>query len=327
MMLVTGSKGFIGNRFVQMTRDLEKIISTDILPANVNDGTIYYSLDLSNSKSYGIFDRLEELETIVHCAAIKSPEECQKYPTRAFNTNIIGTLNLLELARRKDVKKFIYVSTGGIYKNSKPDDIVTEEWPIDPRGLYAVSKVAAEFTVRDFSLNYGIDAAAVRITAPYGPGMFKITSDSKIPDALNRHTLIFALKCVRQENIIMPFGGDHTINYTFVDDIVSAMQLMTKVKLGGFEAFNVTGGKNYKIADVGNVVQEICPNIKVKIGNGNLLSSKEKDPMLSRLDIIQGLFDSSKASKMLGYKPKFTLKEGMERLILDLRSQIGSPKS
>jgi nucleoside-diphosphate-sugar epimerase len=324
-MLVTGSKGFIGNRFVEMTKDSTNIVSTDMLPRNGSEKTTYLSADLSSPNTYDVFrNKIEDLDTIVHCAAIKSPEECWKDPLRAYEVNIIGTLNLLKYARRKDIKKFIYVSTGGIYKNSGPDETVTEEWPIEPKGIYAISKVAAENTVREFSINYGIDAAAIRITAPYGPGMFKITPNAKIPDALHRHTLIFALKCVRKENIIMPFGGEHTVNYTYVDDIVSVMQLASKTKLGGFEAFNATDGKNYRISEVADSVRAICPEIEVKVGNGNLLKSKEEDPMLSALGIIQGLFNISKASRLLGYSPKFTIREGMKNLISDLRGQIGS---
>lgn len=322
LIVVTGALGFIGNRVIQKVGKEEEILGIDIKRGTSSGNVNYVSVDLTNPDNFSPLYGLEKPDSIVHCAAIISPVKCQENPYLAFQTNIMGTLNTLEYARKKDVTKFVYVSTGGIYKNSDPKDIVTEDWPIDAKGIYSISKVAAESTVKDFSQNYGIDAVAIRITAPYGPGMYNLSEKAQIPDALHRHTLIFALKCIRNENIVMPFGGDHTVNYTYVDDIVQGIELSLRTKLKGFEPFNIAGGKNYKIQELGEVTEKLCPNIKVNIGGGDLISSEEKkDPMLSRLSIKQGLFDNSKAKRLLGYAPKYSLEDGMGNLIRDLKSQ------
>lgn len=325
MIVVTGALGFVGGRFIEMMRESNSIIGVDRKAGESGKNVTYISMDLTDENAFDKLDNADDIESIVHCAAIISPKKCQEDPRLAYRTNILGTLNMLEYARRKDIKKFVYISSGGVYMNSDSLNIVTEDWPIIPRGIYAISKVAAENTVKDFSKNYGIDSAAFRITAPYGPGMYNITKDTEIPDALHRHALIFALKCARNEDIIMPTGGDHTVNYTYVDDIIHGIQLALKTRIGGFEAFNLAGGKNYKISELGQAVKKICTGIRVEIGPGDLLHSKvTNDPMNSLLPIKQGLFDVSKASKLLGYKPAFSSEDGMRNLISSFREQLRS---
>lgn len=317
MLMVTGVKGFVGGRLVQVYGNKENVIGIDLHPSKASEAlSRYLAIDLSRKNAVDELNMLDQADAIVHTAAIISPLKCQTEPVAAYTTNIIGTLNMLEYARLKDVKKFVYISTGGIYKNSDSTDLVTEDWPVVPRGIYSISKVSAENTVKDFSKNYGIDAAALRITAPYGPRMYDPRIQKSIPDSLHRHTLLFALSCVRGEDIIMKAGGDHTVNYTYIDDIVNGIILALKTKIGGFEIFNLAGGKNYRIADLGEAVKRICPRIKIEIGGGDLLNAPEgNDSMNSLLPIKQGLFDVSKAERILGFKPKFGLGDGMRNLI------------
>jgi nucleoside-diphosphate-sugar epimerase len=318
MIIVTGSSGFIGDRIIKKLNKSD-VIGID-LNAPLTQSYRHIQTDISDTSSVAHLEFDSGVDAIVHCAAIISPLKCQADPHNAVKTNVLGTINMLELARRLDVSKFIYISTGGIYKNSNPTDIVNESWPIEPRGIYGISKFAAESIVRDYAFNYSIPSVALRITAPYGPGMVRLNSLDRIPDAISRHTLIFAIRCVRGSDIVMPIGGEHTVNYTYVDDIVAGVKCALDAQLSGFEAFNITGGKNYSILELGEAVKSLCPGLKVNIGRGDLTNGfNESDPMLSRLSIKQGLFDISKAREKLGYKPIFDLKSGMERLIEYLR--------
>ena len=320
MILVTGVSGFIGGRFAQLTLKDEEIIGIDLNEFYNYKGISCKSIDIRSPESIESIEKEYGITSIVHCAAIISPSRCQSEPRLAYETNIVGTLNMLDFARRRDIRKFIYISSAGIYKNSEPEDIVTEDWPVAPTDIYNISKVASESTVSYFTSTYGFDAIALRITAPYGPDMYNGYSDLVVTDSLNRHTLIFADKCSKSQDIIMPFGGDHTINYTYVDDIASAIRQAIKAKLTRFEVFNITSGKNYKISDLGKAIKEICPEIEVRIGPGNLLqSNEEREPMLTRLSIQKGVFDISKANKLIGYSPKFELLDGMKGLISDIR--------
>ncbi len=325
LIIVTGIAGFIGGRFAQLAAKEEKILGLDISDFANESGILYRKVDLRNPESIYSIASENDVTSIVHCAAMISPEKCLLEPRLAYETNIIGTLNMLDFARKRDIKKFIYISTGGVYRNSDPEDIVTEDWPVEPSDIYDISKVASENTVSYYAKDYGLDAAAIRITAPYGPGMYRPSRNAEIPDGLNRHVLIFALKCARREDIYMPYGGDHTVNYTYVDDIAHGISLAIKAKLGGFEALNLTGGKNYKISDVGKAILEVCPDLRVQIGSGDLLhSSEEADPTLKPLSIQQGRFDISKAGKLIGYVPRFSLVEGLRELVSSVRESLST---
>jgi len=230
---------------------------------------------------------------------------------------------MLELARKYDVPKFAYISSGGIYGTTSPEEIVDEERLPDPRGIYSTTKVNSELAVKEYCESYSIEGAAFRITAPYGPRMNGSRYPFQILNYLHRHALIFAIKCALSQDIIMPVGGDHTVNYTYVDDIAEGVALYLDSSVKGFEAFNIAGGKNYKISELGNAVRDLCPALKISIGPGDLIKGyDDRDPMLSRLHIRQGLFDISKAGRMLGFRPKYSLKDGMKELINYVRNQI-----
>ncbi len=230
---------------------------------------------------------------------------------------------MLELARKLDVPKFVFISSGGIYGSTEKDVVIDENRVLVPKGIYSTTKINSEYAIREYCNSYSINAVSLRITAPYGPRMNGSLYPFQIPDSLHRHTLIFAIKCAKSNDIIMPVGGDHRVNYTYIDDIAEAVKLSIDSPITGFEEFNIAGGKNYSIRELGSAVSELCPNIKVNIGSGDLTKGfDESDPALSTLHINQGIFDISKAKKLLGFGPRFSIKDGMESLIKFIKQQI-----
>src|SRR5579875_479552 len=323
MILVTGSSGFIGHAIAERLEN-QDITGIDLLHS---ESPRYREIigDITDRNFLGKLEPLSDLRAIVHTVALISSAYCQQNPYDAFRVNLTGTLNMLELARRYDVPKFVYISSGGIYGTTDPDAVIDEKRLPDPRGIYSTTKVCSELAVKEYCESYSLNAASLRITAPYSPRMNGSRYPFQIPDSLHRHTLIFAIKCALSQDIIMPVGGDHTVNYTYVGDIAEGVALSMKASFRGFEAFNIAGGKNYSISELGQAVKELCPKIKVSIGPGDLTKGyDENDPMLSKLHIRQGLFDTSKASRMLGFRPSYSLKSGMKELISYIRSQMPS---
>lgn len=320
MILVSGSNGFVGGNVVSRLARKQKVIGVDIGKQSLPENAISVKADLTNPASVDDISR-NDFDTMVHCAAIISPKQCQANPRLAYMTNLLGTLNMLEAARKKDVKRFVYISTGGIYKNSNPSDKVTEDWPIVPRGFYAITKMTAERTISEYCKDHGLNAVAFRITAPYGRGMIKPGTNIGIPDALHRHTLLFAIRALKNKDIIMPYGGDHTVNYTFIDDIVNGVECAINSNLKGFEPFNLTSGRLISIRELGEAFGKVNSRIKVDIGAGDLMGSSDfQDPLLAPLAIMQGLFDVSKAEKMIGYKPQYSLEHGAAQLVEYLKT-------
>lgn len=313
MILVTGSSGFVGSRFIDNFNNSEKFFGIDLKRSGKLAKEIV--CDITSENFLEVFPKNENIGAILHSAAVISPKQCELSPYKSMRTNLLGTLNMLELARKNDIAHFVYISSGGVYQNSNPSDDVTEEWPLNFNGIYSLSKISSENLVRYYSKEYSIDCVSLRITAPYGPGMVP-KGDIQIPDALNRHTLMFAIKCINNKDIFMPIGGDHTINYTYIDDITQGIYKSIHSKIKGYEYFNITDGTNYTVTELGEAVKLLCPQIDVKIGSGNMLNLDDlADPLNSKLKIQQGKFNISKAKKLLGYEPKFNLESGMQGLI------------
>jgi UDP-glucose 4-epimerase len=321
MILITGSSGFIGGAIAEKLQN-KGFIGLDLNPSR---SFKYQEIkaDIADRTSFEKLMPFGKIDSIVHTVSLISSAYCQSHPDEAFRVNVMGTLNLLEFARKHDISRFVYISSGGIYGTTDPDAIVDEKQPPNPKGIYSTTKVSSELAVKEYCESYSINAASLRITAPYGPRMNGSNYPFQIPDSLHRHTLIFAIKCALSQEIIMPVGGEHTINYTYMGDIANAVVLYLESSLTGFEVFNIAGGKNYKISELGEAVKEICPELKVSIGSGDLTKGyDENDPMLSKLHIKQGLFDISKAGRMLGFKPEYSLKDGIMELISYIHSQI-----
>lgn len=315
MILVTGSSGFIGSNFVKSRPEGETVIGVDMSHRYSPPNMKKVSMDLTKPGDVSFLDGYE-FDSVVHTAAIISPKKCQEEPLKAYMTNIVGTLNMLEAARKHDVSKFIYVSTGGVYRNSSSKATVGEDWEKDPSGFYSISKITSEQTVNEYARDYGISSAAIRITAPYGPGMVPPGTRLTIPDALHRHTLLFASRIIQGKDIIMPYGGDHTVNYTYVGDIVEGITRALNSTFKGFEPFNITSGKAFTIRELGEAFSALNPSVKVDIGPGTLVDSRAvDDPLLAPLRIVQGTFDISKAANMLGYSPAYSLEQGVSNLV------------
>ncbi|MEM0158980.1 MAG: NAD(P)-dependent oxidoreductase [Thermoplasmataceae archaeon] len=313
-ILVTGSSGFIGGSICRYLGPRE-IIGLDLVRGENRLHREVIS-DIASEKFIDNFKPEGSIDAVVHTVAYISSAFCQQNPLAAFRVNFGGTLNMLEIARKLDIKRFIYISSGGVYGTSGPNETITESRAPAPDGIYSTTKVSSELAIMEYCKSYSINGIALRITAPYGPGMNGSKYPFNIPDSLHRHTLLFAIRCVHSQDIDMPVGGDHTVNYTYVDDIAEAARLSLTSSVGGFEVFNIAGGKNYTIRELGEAVASLCPSISVSIGPGDLLKGLDpSDPMLSRLHIKQGLFDISKARRMLGFVPKYDLREGMKRLI------------
>ena len=113
MIVVTGALGFVGGRFIEMMRESNSIIGVDRKAGESGKNVTYISMDLTDENAFDKLDNADDIESIVHCAAIISPKKCQEDPRLAYRTNILGTLNMLEYARRRDIKKFVYISSGG----------------------------------------------------------------------------------------------------------------------------------------------------------------------------------------------------------------------
>lgn len=317
MILLVGSEGFVGHNVFQAMEDKKSVIRVDL---NDPVGSMTKGFIKTDMSAEDFPDRFPdaEIDTIINTAAMLT-RKCNESPRAAVVANVAGMVNLLELARKKDITNVVHISTFGVYKKTTQRGTYEEDSPKEPTDMYGMTKLAAEIMLRGYSEKYGINSKSLRITAPYGPGMEARYSGDKGIEGINRHPHYFAERCVNGQPIKMSFGGDHTIDYTYVKDIVQAIFKAASEDVRGFNAFNITGGRAYSIAELGEVCRMKCPGLEIQIGKGDLLESSEEDSLTRRMASIQGNINIEKAMKVLKYEPEYDLARGMSEYIDYLR--------
>lgn len=209
--------------------------------------------------------------------------------------NATGTLNLLEAALDSDIKKIINASSSSVYGTVRylPFD---EEHPTLPVSPYGVSKLAAEHYCRVFSELYGLKTISLRYFTVYGPRMRPDLAIS-----------IFTKKALANEPIEIFGDGTKTRDFTCIDDVVEANMLAMHRGSGGF---NIGGGHRISINDLAESI--------IRVNNS---SSRITYAPPVKGDAEHTFADTKKAERELGWRPKVSLEEGLQRYAAWIKSQ------
>lgn len=178
-LLVTGHCGFIGQNFVRMYHKQHQIVGIDKMgyasdKEAANFCTKHFELDIARSGFEAIFDDINEqygpFDAIVNFAAESHVDNSIKSPDVFIQSNIIGTFNLLEAARKHKVKKFIQIGTDEVYGDLMPDDPPFSDLHImKPSSPYSASKASADLLALSYHRTYGLDVVVTRSCNNYGP--------------------------------------------------------------------------------------------------------------------------------------------------------------
>ena len=225
------------------------------------------------------------IEAIIHTAAMSHPELSIDLPVTTFAANVTGTVSLFEAARMAEVGKVVNFSSEVVYGNLEPGP-VDEMSPLRPTTPYGVTKVSNELLADVYGLRYGLHVPSLRIAEIYGPG-------NPMP-AFVKDILIAA---VRGVPFRLDYGGDHPFQYVHVDDVVTAAISALSAPAG---AYNITGHERVTLREVASLVEEIVPGADIRI-DGGFISSLDR----------QAKWDTSKAQRVLGFQPRWSLKEGL----------------
>jgi len=184
-LLVTGAAGFIGSNFVRHwlgERPEDYVVAFDLLTyagnepnlADVRDRIVFVQGDIGETGQVEKVLEAEEIDTIVNFAAESHNSYAVLDPALFFRTNAMGTLNLLEAARRHELSRFHHISTCEVYGDLPLDstDAFTEESPYRPRTPYNASKAAADHAVRAYHETYGLPVTITNCANNYGPHQF-----------------------------------------------------------------------------------------------------------------------------------------------------------
>lgn len=310
-VLLTGGAGFIGSHTARalLQRDYRVIIidnlnnyycpirkQAQLTRTKKYDDTdtklVFYHADILDKQTLSAIWQKEQPSLVCHLAAYANISFSVNNPEICLNTNILGTLNLLELAKEYGVKNFVFASSSSIYGKTMAIPFRESELPDKPSSPYAASKRSAELLAYTYHDLYKIPCTGLRFFTVYGP--------NGRPDMA---PFIFLNKIYRDEPITL-FGDGSTRmrDFTYIDDIVDGI-IKALENPHDFEIFNLGRGKPITL-------QEFITTIEQTVGKKAIIIQKE----VPAGDVDITYADISKAERMLNYHPTVSLEEGMQRM-------------
>lgn len=292
--LVTGGSGFIGSHLID--RLLKEEDSKITIVDNFREGRYLpfaTNVEIVNMSILGDLSELMRRQDVVfHFAAVPRVQTSIQEPKRTHEVNVDGTLNLLLAARDNGVKRFVFSSSSSIYGDQDKTPF-TEDMIPNPLSPYALHKLIGEGYCQLFTKIYGLQTICLRYFNVYGPRMNSLFNPQLIPNVIKH------IKEDRQP----PIAGDGSVtrDYVFVTDVAEANYLASKSDLTGI--FNIGTG-------VSCSVNEIIDLINKKLGKD--IKGNYGPPVIEPSRTIA---DITKAKYLLGWEPKVSLDEGIERAI------------
>ncbi|MCZ7604191.1 MAG: GDP-mannose 4,6-dehydratase [Melioribacteraceae bacterium] len=313
--LITGAAGFIGSHLADRLLSLNhQVIAVDnfdpfysrrIKEQNISGAlsSKNYKLDetdiLDNSGIENIF-QVQKIDLVIHLAAKAGVRPSIEDPIGYYNTNVIGTLNILEAMKKNGCNKMIFASSSSVYGNNKKVPFSETDSVDNPISPYAATKKAAELLCHTYHHLYNFDIFALRFFTVYGP--------RQRPDlAIHK----FAKLIMNDQPL--PFHGDGSTSrdYTYIDDTIDGI-IGAIDNLKGFEVINL--GENKTIT-----LNELVESLE------NLLNKKAKliKLPLPAGDVNRTFADIKKAKNKINYSPKYDLVEGLDNFITWMKNRNG----
>ena len=221
----------------------------------------------------------------VDLAAMTDIDECAKNPVKAFNTNVLGTMKVLESLKTRAVKKFVYVSTGSVY--GYYDKVISDDNPMKPENIYALTKYEAENVCRYYSRYFPV--AIARPCCPYGPQTHPERMIARIVRSVKN-----------QDAVILNRDSRPITNPIYIKDLVKLIRIIME-REEGLEEFNLAGPDIVSIEDIARIAAQTL-NVAPKFRQ---IDNQVKDFIV----------DTSKVVRELKYSYSFNIRDGMEETV------------
>ena len=300
-ILVTGSAGFIGSNLVYaLLEHRASVVGLDNLyngklenlkQAIKSSNFTFYKVDIRDYSF--LMEICKDIDIIFHEAAFASVPDSIEMPLSCNTNNINGTLNILECARKNDVKTIVFASSAAVYGeiSTLPMRENMNTLPISP---YGVSKLACEKYLHVYSQLYGLNTISLRYLNVYGPRQDISPYSGVISKWLG---MIY-----NNQNLIIDGDGEQVRDFIYIKDIINANLLAaTKNNISG-EVFNIGTGIIISINDLAKLMINVCGKNNIKI--------EYTTPRPG--DIREGSADIYKAKRILGFEPKYSVNSGLK---------------
>jgi UDP-glucose 4-epimerase len=328
--LITGGCGFIGTNLIRHLRgkggqsirvfddlsvgrfeDLAAV--SDVFEADPSacefpspDGFVQLMIgDIANAEELDAAVR--SADVVVHLAANTGVLPSIENPRGDCLTNVVGTLNALEAARRHGVGHFVFASSGAVLGEQQPP--IHEALVPKPLSPYGASKLAGEGYCAVYAACFGIKTSALRFGNVYGPG-----------SALKGSVVAkFIKQALRGETLVIFGDGAQTRDFIYIDDLVDAVFRAASLQEGG-EVFQIATSRQTTVSEIAGMLSDL-----VREMTGRAVAVEHAQPRTG--EILHNYADISKAQRVLGWSPTRSLREGLRETVrwyVDRQPPIGA---
>ena len=304
-ILVTGGAGFIGSHLADALLQMNNIVinydnlnpyytgkQRNVEQSLRNDKYHLFRADIRNFEN--VFQAMEGVDVVFHLAAQPGVRYSVEHPLEVSQINVGGTINVLEAARQRRVRKIVYASSSSVYGN--PECMpVSEAHPLNPISPYGASKLAGEKYCQAYEKLYGMDIVILRYFTVYGP--------RQRPDmAIYR----FVNQIFEGKRPVVYGDGKQTRDFTYVNDVVAGTIAAAQTEGCAGEAFNLGGGQRISVNDLLQRLIKLC-------GKEDVVGPSHEQAKSG--DVRDMHADISKAGRVLRFEPKTDLEEGLRNFI------------
>lgn len=294
-ILVTGGAGFIASNITDaLIEEGHSVFVLDNLSSgfekNINPEAVFIKADIRDKNLSELFKK-EKFDIVNHHAAQMDVRRSVADPAFDADTNIIGTINLLQNSIKYGIKKFMFASTGGAIYGEQEYFPADEKHPTSPLSPYGISKLAVEKYLFFYSMQYGLKYTILRYANIYGPRQNPFGEAGVVA--------IFSSKILNGEQPVINGDGKQTRDYTFVSDVVKANILTLKDELS--DIYNVGTGEETSVNELFNVMNNMTGEKMV-----------EKHGPAKPGEQLRSVITSEKLKRKFGWAPSTELAEGLK---------------
>jgi UDP-glucose 4-epimerase len=304
-VLVTGGAGFIGSHVVDayVAAGHDVIVVDDLSTGkreNLNPKARFHQLDIGDPAVVALIRDERPAVLNLHAAQMDVRRSVAD-PLFDARVNILGTVNLLEAARKANVRRVLFVSSGGAAYGEQEQFPAPETHPTNPVSPYGVSKRAGELYGFFYQTEYQIPFVALRYANVYGP--------RQDPHGEAGVVAIFSQRMLREEPVTVNGDGKQTRDYVYVGDVVRANLLVLESTATG--PFNVGTGVETDVSTLARLLLEASGS-RSEVRHGPAKQGEQR----------RSVIDARRAAEVLGWRPEVSLADGLRRTVESFRGRI-----
>jgi UDP-glucose 4-epimerase len=296
--LVTGGSGFIGSHVVDALRSAgHEVVVFDREPPRHRLDVDFHAGDITNLEA--MCAAMQGVDYVHHVAAVANVNHAFEQPVACVEINVLGTVNVLEAARRAGIKRVLFASSVWVYNGASSPE-VDEDTPLHmpgPGHVYTSSKIASELIFNDYAVLYKVPVTIFRYGIPFGPRM---RPELLIP--------IFLRKALAGQPLIVAGDGSQARSFVYVEDLARAHVLGLAESCAN-QTFNLDGSRQVSVLEVAQTVREL-------VGTHVAIEHAPARPG----DYSGKLVSQAKAARVLGWESSTPFEEGMRRTYAWYRS-------